>query len=704
MTTLKYDRKTRTDGKFQISVVGKEASHPPLHLVKGVYGRKGTHSFPKPSKSLSLLGVATIVLSSTLSPANALVIQKNTPSMNSSQALDLLNTARRLRSQRKISNGGDKHTQELKRRIKMKSSVPYNTSWKSLFDDEEKIAAKSILEQQDAFMTSRVQAQLPSVKSLQGSLGSEIPDMELRLQMEAAKLRASSCNGKVVEGSAVAAALAFMDVHHEKLGTGTSAIEKVAMSSLPIQLPGLATAVLSNVSLITTTSQQLKSSSKKSAVEMSPNASGEKRNHRNIDRAKTHEEEPSNPALGEKSEEFSNLKGRRTKDDTLNKSHQRRKSLKVRSKDISTIMATRRALEINTKKRTSASQPSTKSEKEQQSPRSTRVSHEQEIQLAHIIQRGVELHSLKSKFEEKKGRDINRQEWTELAQLDSPRELRRMVSDYRKAKNKLVMANMGLVHAIVRSRLGISGGRGSGGLKTSPSAAASGTSYEELIQEGSLGLLRASELFDPSRGLRFSTYATIWIKGVLSNSNVSETICLPQREKTKYNKIQKAITDILAARGGDEDEIHQPSHEDIARHCGLGLDEVELVMVKMKRARNVLSLDYQYDSFSRSGVQNDKFSALSNDKNLMDDVDLVERLHVRADVIAALTRNLDPREARLMRLRYGLNDGRTRSIKDCAEAMGISRSRAQELAVGCLKKLREADDAESLQEYLLSVA
>merc|ERR1739842_86157 len=101
--------------------------------------------------------------------------------------------------------------------------------------------------------------------------------------------------------------------------------------------------------------------------------------------------------------------------------------------------------------------------------------------------------------------------------------------------------------------------------------------------------------------------------------------------------------------------------------------------MKMKRTKNVLSLDYQYDSQSRSGV-------------------------VESSQFAALTKNLDPREARLMRLRYGLNDGKTRSIRDCAEAMGISKARAQQLAVGCLKKLRQADDAESLQEYLLSVA
>ena len=120
-----------------------------------------------------------------------------------------------------------------------------------------------------------------------------------------------------------------------------------------------------------------------------------------------------------------------------------------------------------------------------------RVSHDEEIQLARIIQRGVELHSIKSKFEEQHGRDITRQEWTKLAKLDGTKQLRRMVSDYRQAKSKLVMANMGLVHAVVRTRLGVIGSS-SKVTKTDKN----GISYEELVQEGSLGMIRAAELYD----------------------------------------------------------------------------------------------------------------------------------------------------------------------------------------------------------------
>lgn len=88
----------------------------------------------------------------------------------------------------------------------------------------------------------------------------------------------------------------------------------------------------------------------------------------------------------------------------------------------------------------------------------------------------------------------------------------------------------------------------------------------------------------------------------------------------------------------------------------------------------------------------------------MDDVDFFEKLQLRTDVVAALSRNLSARETHLMELRYGLQDGKTRTIEECAKEMGIGRSRVQQLATGCLKKLREAEDAASLQEYMSSIA
>lgn len=314
--------------------------------------------------------------------------------------------------------------------------------------------------------------------------------------------------------------------------------------------------------------------------------------------------------------------------------------------------------------------------------KSRRVSPEEELDLARDVQVGVGLHKVKTDFELSNGRKITRGEWTELAGLKSTKELRRKVSQYRQSKQKLVESNIGLVHAVVRKQ-----------------PKNRDVSYEELIQEGSLGLLRAAELFDPSRGLRFSTYATIWIKGTLSNSHLKETITLPQREKTKWNQIRQAHRELLEESGGRE-----PTFAEIAQHTNLSAEQVAVISRRMGQAQKVLSLDYEYTTQSTSGDEASSGSTLQLDNSFMNDIDVAERTQFHADVVATLAKNLSPREARLMRLRYGLADGQTRSIQACADAMGLSKTRTQQLAKSCLTKLREASEVESLQEYLLTIA
>ena len=311
-----------------------------------------------------------------------------------------------------------------------------------------------------------------------------------------------------------------------------------------------------------------------------------------------------------------------------------------------------------------------------------RITPEDEIRLGKSIQQGVALHKVKSDFESKHGREITRQEWIEQAGLASAKELRRRVSEYRQSKQELVASNIGLVHAVVRST----------------PAGSTALSYEERVQEGSLGLVRAAELFDPSRGIRFSTYATIWIKGTLSNSHAKETITLPAREKTKWNKIRNAHEEL------QQELQREPTPPEIGERVGMTEREVVSTSKRMTQARSVLSLDYEYTQHSRGGGDSGADASLWRDKSLMADADLAERNHLQADVVAALAKNLDAREERLMRLRYGLSDGNPRTIAECAEAMGISKTRVQQLAQSCLKKLRDAADADSLQEYLLTIA
>ena len=338
--------------------------------------------------------------------------------------------------------------------------------------------------------------------------------------------------------------------------------------------------------------------------------------------------------------------------------------------------------------------------------RHERLTAEEEVELARIIRQGTELQRLKAAFEAEHGRDITRQEWTDLAMQGStadidmpianPRDLRRLISAYRSAKNRLVSSNMGLVYAVVRSKHG-------------HRLRMAGISEDELVQEGSLGLLRAAELFDPDRyGARFSTYATTWIKGMLSNSRVDQAISVPARETTKWNKIRRAAADIAMENcGGEQQETNkQPKAKEVASRTGLNLDEVQHTTSKMAQVQKVLSLDYRYRTVRRSDVED--HAGFDHDRAVQVDADLAERITFRSDVVAALVRNLSEEEGRLLRLRYGLdadaNGSGGRSLAECAAIMGWSRDKARLLANKCLQKLREADGAEALQEYLLTVA
>ena len=315
-----------------------------------------------------------------------------------------------------------------------------------------------------------------------------------------------------------------------------------------------------------------------------------------------------------------------------------------------------------------------------------RVSPEEEIELARMIQRGAALEATKEQAEAETGLPISRQEWADLVGL-SAKDLRREIAQYRQAKHLLVNANIGLVGTVVNQIWSKNKNRYMGITK------------EELIQEGSLGLLRAAELFDPSRGLRFSTYAVVWIKGVLSNSHVQELVRVPDRERRRWRKIQQAQSDL-------EKEVDAKSItiEMLAKTTGLSPEDILFTQRKMQQANSVLSLDYEQSSQSRSGTETTTMSTIQNDRAMQADDDMVERTQLQADVVAALARNLDAREARLMRLRYGLSDGVTRSLMECAEAMGLSYTRVNQLSKQCLEKLRQAAEAESLQEYLLTIA
>jgi RNA polymerase primary sigma factor len=348
---------------------------------------------------------------------------------------------------------------------------------------------------------------------------------------------------------------------------------------------------------------------------------------------------------------------------------------------------------VASKPRTSSSSP----EKQTSTKSNALLTRDQEYALAYRIQDGTRVHKLKTEYETANSQPPSKKQWAELAGMSS-NDLRKVISDYRTAKQELVSCNMGLVRAVCKNY--------------ARKAHYRGIPVEELVQEGSMGLIRAAELFDPAKGLRFSTYATIWIKGVLSNSNLlEEVIRLPMRERTLWNKVRATWEEMEQEKGdgASQNMKGKPSlsgAKELAKRLDMDPELIEAHLKRMACVTNVLSLDYQYATATRSGYSDNsnKQDALMNVAQFGTDADLAEKAQFKADVVASLVRNLTEKELTLMRLRYGLEDGTEYTIKECASKMGINRETARLLQHKCLEKLRTASNMESLQEYLLTVA
>lgn len=308
------------------------------------------------------------------------------------------------------------------------------------------------------------------------------------------------------------------------------------------------------------------------------------------------------------------------------------------------------------------------------------LTKEEEIELSNLIQQGIKLQTIKSQYETAHDQIITNEEWATISNLDV-HTLEEQLKASTDAKNKLITSNLGLVYSTIRN----------GNYQKN------GISEEELVQEGCLGLIRASELFDPTKGYRFSTYATIWIKGTLGNSRIDQTISIPEKEKRKWRKIQKAVQSLSP---NTQVITKIENVQVIAEMVDMSAEDVQRITNQMNNMKRILSLDYKYTTTSRSGAtESEEFSLEHKQKS----DDLHEVYTLRHDISRALT-TLSKREEQILKLRYGLTDDlKCRSIVECAREMGMSRGRVQQLAAEGLKKLREKEDVRLLQEYLAQI-
>jgi RNA polymerase primary sigma factor len=247
--------------------------------------------------------------------------------------------------------------------------------------------------------------------------------------------------------------------------------------------------------------------------------------------------------------------------------------------------------------------------------------------------------------------------------------LRRQIKAGYAAREHLIMANTRLVISIAKRYQG------------------RGVPFHDLIQEGNLGLMRAVDKFDPGRGYKFSTYATWWIRQAITRalSDQGRTIRLPVHMVESISKLKRT------AYLMEQDRGQPPSPEEIADEMGLKPHRVRWML---KVARHPLSL--------QKPVGEEKDSELGSfieDKETPPPSEVAERTLLRA-TFEKLLSTLRPREERILRLRFGLQDGQIYTLEEVGERFGLTRERIRQIEKEALRRLRHPRRSRLLKDYL----